>query len=183
MKKQTDLYFITGNKNKFAEVRDMLPNVKQLDIDLPEIQELDPEAVVKAKLIEAKRRKKDAFIIEDTSLYINSLKGLPGPLIKWFLQSLGVRGLAELACKYKNRTAYAKTIVGYLDTKGKYHFFEGVVKGKIVKPKGNTRFGWDPIFMPDGFDKTFAEMSTDEKNMVSMRKKAITKLAKQIKMK
>ncbi len=176
MKNVKQLYFITGNSNKFCEVKAMLPEVEQLDLDLAEIQELDPQEVIKAKLMEAKKFKQGEFIIEDTSLYLKSLKGLPGPLIKWFLASMGVKGLADLAIKYKDKTAYAKTIVGYLDRKGKYHFFEGSVKGKIVKPKGKTKFGWDPIFMPDGFKKTFAQMDAEEKNKISMRRKAINKL-------
>ncbi|MFZ6015630.1 MAG: non-canonical purine NTP pyrophosphatase [Patescibacteria group bacterium] len=178
---QGTIYFITGNANKFREIKSMLPDVKQLDLDLPEIQELDAEEIVKAKLLEAKKRKKGSFIIEDTSLYIKSLKGLPGPLIKWFLQSLGNNGLADLAMKHGNRSATAKTIVGYCGADGRIMFFSGVVHGKIVKPRGKTSFGWDPIFLPNGYKKTFAELDADIKNKISMRRKAINKLIKYLK--
>jgi inosine/xanthosine triphosphate pyrophosphatase family protein len=77
------IYFITGNKNKFAEVKNMLPEVEQLELDLEEIQEFDAHKVIQAKMKEAFKHYKsgDAFIIEDTSLYLDGLNGLPGPLI------------------------------------------------------------------------------------------------------
>ncbi len=66
------IYFITGNKNKFQEARALLPRIEQLDIDLPEIQEIDAEKIIEAKLIAAFEHKKGAFIVEDTSLYFES---------------------------------------------------------------------------------------------------------------
>ena len=73
------LYMITGNKNKFAEIKQYLPNVEQLDIDLVEIQEVDARKVVEAKLKEALKHSSGEFVLEDTSLDISSLNGLPGP--------------------------------------------------------------------------------------------------------
>jgi len=172
------IYFITGNKNKFAEVKAILPEVKQLDIDLPEIQEIDAKEIIKEKLLEALKHKKGEFIVEDTSLYLDCLNGLPGPLIKWFLQTIGNDGLANLADKLGNDKAVAKTIIGYAKNSEKIYFFEGVIQGKIVRPKGDSNFGWDPIFLPDGHKKTFAEMSREEKNKISMRRNALNKLKK-----
>ena len=88
-----ELYFITGNKNKFAEVKAIIPNVKQLDIDLPEIQEIDAKNIIRAKLLEALRHKQVEFIVEDTSLHFDCLNGLSGPLIKWFLKIIENDGL------------------------------------------------------------------------------------------
>jgi non-canonical purine NTP pyrophosphatase (RdgB/HAM1 family) len=172
------IYFITGNKNKFAEVKAILPEVEQLDIDLPEIQEIDAKEIVKEKLLEALKHKKGEFIVEDTSLYLDCLNGLPGPLIKWFLKTIGNKGLSEIAEKFKNHKAIAKTIIGYAKNPKEIHFFEGVIYGKIVRPKGESNFGWDPIFLPDGYKKTFAEMSREEKNKISMRRNALNKLKK-----
>jgi len=172
------IYFITGNKNKFEEVKAILPEVEQLDIDLPEIQEIDAKEIIKEKLLEALKHKKGEFIVEDTSLYLDCLHGLPGPLIKWFLQTIGNKGLSKIAEKFKNNKAVAKTIIGYAKSQRDIHFFEGVINGKIVSPRGKTNFGWDPIFMPDGYDKTFAEMSREEKNKISMRRNALNKLKK-----
>ncbi|MBO05588.1 MAG: purine NTP pyrophosphatase [Parcubacteria group bacterium] len=169
-------YFITGNKNKFDEVKSILLNVKQLDIDLPEIQEIDARDVVEAKLLEALNHRKGSFIIEDTSLYLDCLNGLPGPLIKWFLKTIGNQGLYNLAKKLGNYKAEAKTIVGYAKSRKDIHFFEGVVKGTIVSPKGKSGFGWDPIFKPNRASKSFAEMDIAEKNAISMRRIALNKL-------
>ena len=171
------IYFITGNKNKLEEVKSILPEIEQLDIDLTEIQEIDPHIVVKAKLMEAMNHQQGEFIVEDTSLYFDCLNGLPGTLIKWFLKTLGKEGLSNLVEKIgTTNKAQAKTIIGYAKNKDEIHFFEGVVEGKIVPVEGETGFGWDSIFKPDGHDKTFANMSQEEKNSISMRKIATTKL-------
>jgi non-canonical purine NTP pyrophosphatase (RdgB/HAM1 family) len=169
------LYFITGNKNKFDEVKSILGNVEQLDIDLPEIQEIDAKNIIKAKLLEALQHKKGEFMVEDTSLYLDCLNGLPGPLIKWFLKTVGNEGLTNIAEKLENYEAEAKTIIGYAKSHEQIYFFEGSVKGKVVKLKGDSGFGWDPIFQPDGFNKTFAEMNPEEKNLISMRRIALNK--------
>jgi inosine triphosphate pyrophosphatase len=171
------IYFITGNKNKLEEVRLVLPNVEQLDIDLPEIQEIDAKEIIKNKLLEALNHAKGEFIVEDTSLYLDCLKGLPGPLIKWFLKTVGNNGLAEIAEKLGDDKAEAKTIIGYAKNHEEIFFFEGAIKGRIIKPKGESNFGWDPIFLPDGYEKTFAEMSREEKNKISMRRNALNKLS------
>ena len=147
------LYFITGNKNKFDEVAAILPEVEQLDIDLPEIQEIDPHEIIKAKLMEAFQHTSGEFIVEDTSLYLDCMNGLPGPLIKWFLKTVGNKGLADIAEKFGNSKAQAKTMIGYATDRDDIHFFEGVVEGKIVQPQAISGFGWDPIFLPDGHTK------------------------------
>jgi inosine triphosphate pyrophosphatase len=170
------MYFITGNKNKFAEVKLILTDVEQLDIELPEIQELDPRKIIEAKLQVAFQHTEGEFIVEDTSLYFDGLNGLPGPLIKWFSQALGNDGLANLAQKLENNKAVAKTIIGYAKSPKEIHFFEGEVLGKIVPVTSESAFGWDPIFMPAGYEKTFAEMTTAEKNEISMRQMAVNKL-------
>lgn len=170
------LYFITGNKNKFAEVRAVIPYVEQLEIDLDEIQETDARAIIEHKMREALKHHPGPFMIEDTSLYIESLNGLPGPLIKWFMQKLGVDGISALVDKYENRKAEAKTLIGYARNPSEIYFFEGSIKGEIVRPSGETSFGWDPIFKPEGYDKTFQQMTREEKNAISMRRIAAQKL-------
>ncbi len=87
-------------------------------------------------------------------------------------------GLANLAEKLGNNEAEAKTIIGYAKNRDEIEFFKGVIHGKIVTQTGVSGFGWDPIFQPDGYDKTFAEMTVEEKNGVSMRKIAVEKLKK-----
>jgi len=172
------IYFITGNKNKFREVKSILPVVQQLDIDLPEIQEINSKEIIRKKLLEALNHTQGEFIVEDTSLYLDCLKGLPGPLIKWFLKTIGNNGLFEIVEKLGNDRAEAKTIIGYTKNHEEIYFFEGTIKGRIVKPRGESTFGWDPIFLPDGYKKTFAEMSRKEKNKISMRRDALNQLSK-----
>lgn len=170
------LYFITGNKHKFAEVQSVLPEVLQLDLNLPEIQDLDAQEVIKAKLSEAFKHKDSEFIVEDTSLCMDCLGGLPGPLIKWFLKSLGNEGLYRLAERLGSDLAEAKTIIGYAKNQKEIYFFEGSIKGRIVFPTTASSFGWDPIFRPKGFSLSFAEMSREEKDTISMRRHALNKL-------
>lgn len=173
------LYFITGNPNKVKEVKKIIPDIEQIELNLPELQELDPEKIIAEKLNEAKKQKEGKFFVEDTSMYIDCLNGFPGPLIKWLKQSLNINGIAELVHKYENKEATVKTVIGYTDRKDTY-FFTGELKGTIVSPRGDANFGFDPIFQPEGHDKTMAEMTPEEKNSISMRKKALTKLKKHL---
>tara|TARA_Y100000034_G_C6854321_1_gene387977 strand:+ start:845 stop:1411 length:567 start_codon:yes stop_codon:yes gene_type:complete len=176
------LYFITGNKKKFEEAKFTFPEIEQLDIDLPEIQNIDAKEIIKEKLNEALKNPelKDAeFIVEDTSLYLDCLNGLPGPLIKWFMETIGNQGIYELTEKYGNNKAEAKTIIGYAKNENgnpEIYFFEGSINGEIVAPKGEVIFGWNPIFKLDGYDKTFGELSHEERSKISMRKVALNKL-------
>jgi inosine triphosphate pyrophosphatase len=177
-RKKSGLYFITGSDNKFHEIEQIIPGIQQLKIDLDEIQELDAKKIIEHKLMEAKKQHSGSFIVEDTSLYLECMKGLPGPFIKWFLKTIGNEGLYELTVKLKNNRAEARTLIGYY-SKGKIKYFQGIVKGRIVSPT-QTNFGWDAIFMPEGYDETFGEMESEEKNEISMRGQAARKLKEYI---
>ncbi len=173
------IHFITGNPGKLKEVREILGNIQieQLDIDLPEIQELDPHKVIAAKLAEARKHHKGEMIVEDTSLYLDALGGkLPGPFIKWFLESLGAEGIAEIATRYGIHGAKATNLLGYMDANGNVKFFEGSIKGNVVYSRGANGFGWDPIFQPDKYIKTMAQLTGEEKNKISHRRIALEKL-------
>lgn len=178
------LLFLTGNAGKLREVRAAMPSIEAWDIDLPEIQSADGRQIIEAKLLEAARHKPDqALLVEDTSLYLDALGGLPGPLVKWFItkESLGLAGLAELAAARQNDKAHATTWLGLLlpgATEPQLHFFEGTVTGKIVSPRGDQGFGWDPIFVPDGSAHSFAEMDAEEKAHYSMRSLALAQLTR-----
>ena len=167
--------FITGNKGKLEEAREILSGVEQLDIDLEEIQELDPRLVIEAKLKEAQKVVKGDFFCEDTSLYIEKMNGFPGPLIKWYMKAIGVDGIYNQTKVLDNCRAVAKTVIGY-SCGDDIKFFEGIIEGEIVEPAGERGFGWDKIFRPNGFDKTFSQMSIEEKNKISMRRNALNKL-------
>lgn len=171
------LYFITGNESKFAELSSFIPDLQRLSLDLPELQSLDPKEVIAAKLEAARLlRPDDSFIVEDTSLFFDALNGLPGPFIKWFEKSLSYDGLASLV-QGKDAAATATVSIGYLP-KGalKPVFFEGSIRGSIVPPRGKSGFGWDVIFVPQGYDETFAQLGQDVKDSLSMRRIAAERL-------
>lgn len=177
-----DIYFLTGNQGKFNEVSSLIPQIKMLNIpDLPEIQSLDIEEIIKAKLFFATEKTQNIegfLIVEDTGLYLNALNNFPGPLIKFMLSSVGVDGIYKICKSFNAFDAFATTTFGVLNTLSReYSFFSASVKGKISSPLGNHGFGWDSIFIPEGSTKTFAEMKTiEEKNNYSMRYKALSKL-------
>lgn len=167
------MHFITGSQGKFNEVKALMPDIEQLNIDLPEVQSTDPKEIIHAKLQAAVDSTE--CIVEDTGLYLDCLNGLPGPLVKWFIEKLTIRGIADLAHKYENQRAHATTWIGYRSPSGTVEFFEGKIPGVIVSPRGEG-FGWDAIFQPDGYAHTFGEMTREEKNSMSMRKLAVEKL-------
>lgn len=173
------LYFVTSNKNKVEEARELLKgyDVEQLDIDLPEIQSLDGREIVGFKLKEALKHKAQNLIVEDTSLLIDGMNGLPGPLIRWFKDTVGVEGLYKLSKVFGDK-AQAKVVLGFAKSSKELFFFEGRIDGRIVAPRGNKRFFWDQVFIPEGGKRRFSEMTIDEKNRISHRRRAFLKLKK-----
>lgn len=172
----TNIIFVTGNNNKFKEAKEILHNLVQQDIDLIEIQEVDPHKIIEAKLLEAYKINKSAYIVEDTSLFFDCFDLLPGPLIKWFLKDMGNSGLYRLVSMYNNNKAETVVWIGYINDRGEIQYFNSSIEGSIIKPVGENGFGWDRIFKPDGYNKTFAEMSFKEKNKISMRRNVFMKL-------
>lgn len=169
------IYFITGNENKFSEAKKILPVIEQLEIDLPEVQGIDSRLIIEAKLLAASEHHSGAFVVEDTSLELECLNGLPGPLIKWFEKKIGNDGLVDIAKRFGNPKVVARTVIGF-KSGGDIRYFEGSLEGQIVESRGDQDFGWGPIFQPSGFKKTFGELSREEKNSISMRKVAFEQL-------
>lgn len=176
-----DIYLITGNPGKLAEFNDILGfELKNKKIDLDEIQSMDAKVIGKYKVMEAYEMIKAPVIVEDVSLAFHALKGMPGPFIKWFLESAGVSALPRLIKDFTNKTAEAVCTITYYDGNSLKHF-EGKVQGRISdEPRGKDGFGWDSIFIPDGQadagSQTYAEMGTKKKNKLSHRKLAIEAL-------
>ncbi len=162
--------FVTGNSGKYEEAKQIIPDLIQKDLDLLEIQGIDPKPIITHKLEEAKKVLTGNIIVEDTSLCLDGLNGLPGPLIKWFMKTVGNGGLLTMAKATGNTKATAKVLIGFSKENGEIEFFEGAIDGEIVDPKGESGFGWDAIFQPTGWNKTFGEMTQKEKNQISMRK-------------
>lgn len=177
-----DLTFITGNPGKAKYLSDYfhIP-VNHEKLDLDEIQSLDLREIVEDKAKRAYELIKSPVIVEDVSLVFSGMKKLPGPLIKWFLETLGNNGLIRLADSLDSREAVAEVQFAICDKNG-VHTFAGSREGTISdSPKGEIGFGWDPIFIPKGYTKTWAEMSDDEKHATSMRKIALEKMAEFLK--
>lgn len=170
--------FITGNEAKAKYLSNFfkLP-VEHYKLDLPEIQSLDLSEIIEDKARRAFEVVKKPVLVEDVSLVFNALDKLPGPLIKWFLHTLGNDGLCRLLNGYKDRSAVAEVRFGLCNKEG-IKVFSGIMKGIIApEPRGSADFGWDPIFIPEGFTKTRGEMTEEEKHFVSMRRPALEELA------
>ncbi len=162
-----------------AILGDSLPfTLTNMKIDLPELQG-EPEEVSAAKCKLAAAEVKGPVIVEDTSLCFNALGGLPGVYIKWFLEKTGHEGLNNMLAAYEDKSAYAQCIFSYADGPDSEPItFVGRTHGKITPARGPTNFGWDPVFEPVDNDagKTFAEMSSADKNKISHRFRALQKL-------
>lgn len=172
------LTIITGNLNKLADFKAVLApiEVDHLNLDLDEIQSLDPKLVIEHKLRQAMSLVPNKeFLLDDRSLSIESMGGLPGPFVKWFLGTTGIKKLAEYALLHGQTKATARSYIGYTTATGEMYFFEGVMEGSIVMPRGDLSYGWDPIFLPDGYDKTYGEMGRDEISKISHYRKSMDK--------
>lgn len=179
MKNLMSLNIITGNPHKFADITAFLKDspfeLTQIPLELEELQDLDAQRVIMHKIDEALKHGYTNFILEDTSLYIDGLKRLPGPFIKWFMSELSIADIFKLASCMGNGSATAETIVAYVDAHKNKHIFTGTTRGTIVEPRGNSGFGWAPIFQPTGSAKTYGEMTLNERQAVNQRAKALQK--------
>jgi non-canonical purine NTP pyrophosphatase (RdgB/HAM1 family) len=172
-----DFYFVTSNENKLREANKILNlNLLNAKLEIPEIQSLEVKDIIVDKAKKAYEMLQKPVLVEDTGLYINKLNGFPGALVKWVLKGIGAKGICNLLTNQTDRSAYAKTGLCIYDGSSLKTFY-GRVDGTITEePKGTTRFGWDIIFQPKGYDATFAQMTEEEKNKISMRAKAFAQL-------
>lgn len=175
-----NLTLITGNPGKAEQIqRHLSIPVTHRKLDLNEIQSLDLEEITKKKAEEAFSILKSPVLVEDTSLIFPALGKLPGPLIKWFFEELGNEGLCKLLDKYEDRSAIAEVVFGLHTGTEVILFHSNSIFGSVAtSPRGDKKFGWDPIFIPNGQTKTWAEMSYEEQDATSMRKNALSKLEK-----
>lgn len=174
----TSFVFVTQSTNKLAEAQRILnTKLERYDLDLPEVQAVEVEEVVKHKALYAyEALGGKPVIIEDTGLFIEAWNGLPGALIKWFVKRVGVAGICQMLQSFPNRKAWAETIVATYD--GQLQIFRGKVEGSIaLSPAGEGGFGWDSVFIPAESAKTFAQMAPAEKDKYSMRRQAFEAMA------
>lgn len=186
MTKNKTIYFITTNKGKFREVKAELNSinidVKQIDIEYPEIQADTHEEVAVFGLEWLRLKMKKTLMIDDSGLFIDALKGFPGVYSSYVFRTIGYNGILKIMAGEKNRSARFESCIAYMEPKKAPVFFKGVCKGKISdKPKGRDGFGYDPIFIPTGSGRTFAEIPIEEKNKISHRGKSLKQLVKYLK--
>ena len=172
------LRFATTNAGKLREAREYLApvvgEVVQFDYDYVEIQADDLAAIAAHGAREAQEAAGEPVIVDDSGLFVDALGGFPGPYSSYVYDTLGIGRVAELVLGTDERRARFRAVVAYCDG-DRVETFEGAVPGTIVEPRGEGGFGYDPIFEHDG--TTFAEMSTERKNAVSHRGRALAKLA------
>lgn len=174
------IYFATSNVNKFREAEEILRAFKIKVVHFPfkynEIRSDNLEEIAKDAVNVAYRKLKKPVFVEDSGLFIATLNDFPGTYSAWTMNKIGNRGILSLMKGKKNRVAYFKAGVAYSDGE-KITTFNGEIKGKIAdRPKGNNGFGFDPVFIPERHEKTFAQ-DADIKNKLSHRKHALLKLA------
>lgn len=156
--------FITGNQHKADHLAKLLaiPMTHQ-KIDLDEIQSSDQRQIVEHKVKQAYEIVGSPVIVDDVSLEFAALGGLPGPFVKWFVEYAGQETMCRMLDGFDDRSAVGKACIGYYDGK-EFCYFEGAVHGEIADhPRGDGGYGWDAIFMPDGYDgKTRSELNEQE---------------------
>lgn len=178
------IFFATSNMHKFNEAKSILSPlgyaVAMLKVKGDEIQSESLKEIAKKTAINAFKKARLPIFVEDAGLFIDALSGFPGPYAAYVYKTIHNGGVVKLMDDKKNRKAIFQSVIAYLDeTLSEPKIFSGESKGEITaleqNPAGKTAFGFDPIFKPSGTNKTFAEMTIDEKNTYSHRAVAIRK--------
>ncbi len=174
----TDLIFITGNQKKADYLAKFLDSpVKHEKIELDELQSLDLRTIVDHKVRQAYQKVQSPVLVEDVALEFVALGRFPGTFIKFLVDEVPL----EIICRMLDgmpREAVARCVFGYYDGR-EVTFFEGSMKGEIAaQPAGEGGFGWDRIFIPEGYDMTRAELSAedDKKTYLQIKPFAALKL-------
>ncbi|MEM0021081.1 MAG: XTP/dITP diphosphatase [Fervidicoccaceae archaeon] len=175
------LFILTHNDSKFSEIAEVLLEYgieaiqlrkKKFEIQADEVSEI----AFRAAEHEC-RELNTPIAVDDTALYIEALRGFPGPYAEYVFRTIGISGILKLMEGKNNRKARFVTAVAYCNGRS-VRVFEGILEGTISdEARGEFGFGFDPIFIPEGSLKTLAEMTIAEKNMISHRAVAFRKLA------
>ena len=169
--------FVTSNPNKAREASAILGlPLGHRALDLHELQSMELRLIVEHKAREAYRTLRRPIIVEDVGLYLDAWDGFPGPFIKWLQDTMTYARLARALPKTNRR---AKWIVAYgLYDGTRFRYVEGVARGKMAsRPAGLGRgWGFDPWFIPDGHETSYAALGPETKNRISARSRALKKL-------
>jgi XTP/dITP diphosphohydrolase len=179
------IFFATGNIHKFNEARVVLAEhglaaamVREKTV---EIQSDNLSAIASSSALEAFKRCHLPLIVEDAGLFVDALNGFPGPYAAYAYKTIENGGLLKLMENVSNRRATFRSSIAYCDSETQVFCFEGATTGEIAAAErmkdSKSAFGFDPIFRPEGSDKTFAEMTIEEKNKLSHRARALHKFA------
>ncbi|MEM0025635.1 MAG: XTP/dITP diphosphatase [Zestosphaera sp.] len=171
------LFLVSRNEGKIREFRDLglreCVDVVPLSLDKVEIQSDDLTSIALYSAVQASLYLREPFFVEDAGLYIKSLKGFPGPFSSYVYKTIGVEGVLKLMSSVSDRTAFFKSVIVLYYPQQGFKVFEGVVYGSIsLEARGSGGFGFDPIFVPEGHHKTFAELDLETKNSLSHRGRA-----------
>ena len=168
--------FVTTNEGKVREAREYLGDVEQFDYDYTEIQSDDLAEIAAHGAREAfvESGGEEPVIVDDSGLFVEALGGFPGPYSAYVEDTVGIERVWNLVKAEENRRASFRGVVAYADEET-VETFTGAVRGRIVAPRGDGGFGYDPIFEHDG--RTLAEMGPEEKNALSHRGRALAKFA------
>ena len=178
------LLFGTSNSHKLAEAKGILEpynfSIQHYPVDLIEPQASDLQYIARYSL-EKLPNTSDSLFVEDTGLFVESLKGFPGPYAAYIYKTIGYQGILTLLSNSTKRKAYFESVIAYRDTDGSISIFSGRINGWIsIQGAGNKGFGFDPIFIPESDVNperlTFANLETDVKNQISHRSLALIKL-------
>lgn len=170
------LVLVTQNEHKLKE---LIPLFRKYNVDFDttslekhEIRSEDIEEIARVAAKVAFESLHKPVVVDDTGFFVDSLNGFPGSYAAIVLKSIGYQGILQLMAGKEERSSKFKTAVGYCDSQ-QLESFVGTMSGTIAfEPAGEGGFGYDPIFVPDGFSRTYAELTLDEKVSVSHRTKA-----------
>jgi XTP/dITP diphosphohydrolase len=176
------VWFMTENPGKFREAKSILDSqgiqIRQLRRAKVEVQDSSLEKIARFAIKTAPVKPPGLLLVEDSGLFINALGGFPGPFSSYVYNTIGLKGILELM-HGKTRSAYFQSSIAVSSEDLRPFVFTGIVRGSISrKIAGTAGFGYDPIFVPDGFKETFGQTSEDFKNMHSHRARAFLKFAK-----
>jgi len=176
---------VTSNDGKFREIsqqmREQGYELEHIKTTYPEIQAEAIDDTITPGLRWLMERYPRPLMIDDSGLFIDSLKGFPGVYSSYVFKTIGCDGILRLMKDVKNRSARFECCIGFMAPGGEPVTVKGVAEGSISHEKaGSGGFGYDPIFVPEGYSKTYAEIEISEKNKISHRGRAIEKFLKEL---
>jgi len=177
------LYFATGNREKLVEVQAILASygltVHMLKARKIEIQSSSLKEIALGAALQIAEANKAPVLVEDTGLFIEALKGFPGPYSSFVYRTMGNEGILRLMEGKRDRAAVFRSAVAFSPRPGEAHVFLGQTKGRVAASEKGKRWGYDPIFEPDGEGGlTYAELRKPRKNQISHRSKAFRRFAR-----